>query len=82
MTKTKQTSATFEATQSSQPMNNFFKQSSPAPTNGTTPKTNSAMESSQDPAPNAKDPSPATETTTTQPSSTSTSSKQTHATPL
>ena len=51
MTTAKQTSATFEATQPSQPLKNFVKQSFPAPTNGTTPKTNSAMESSQDPAP-------------------------------
>ena len=64
-TTAKQTSATFEATQPSQPQKNFVKQSFPAPTNGTTPKTNSAMESSQDPAPKAKDPSPATKTTST-----------------
>lgn len=51
MTTAKQTSATFEATQPSQPMKNFVKQSFPAPTNGKTPKTNSAVESSQDPAP-------------------------------
>ena len=81
VTTAKQTSANFEATQPSQPLKNFVKQSFPAPTNGTTPKTNSAMESSQDPAPKAKNPSPATKTTTTQPSSTSTSSKQPYATP-
>ena len=51
VTTAKQTSATFEATQPSQPMKNFVKQSFPAPTNGKTPKTNSAVESSQDPAP-------------------------------
>ena len=81
VTTAKQTSATLEVTQPSQPLSNFVKQSFPAPTNGTTSKTNSAMESSQDPAPKAKDPSPATKTTTTQGTSTSTSSKQPHATP-
>ena len=81
VTTEKQTFATFEATQPSQALKNFVEQSFPAPTNGATPKTNSAMESSQDPAPKPKDPFPATKTTTTQPSSTSTSSKQPHVTP-
>ena len=59
LTKTKQTSATVEVTQPSQPLDNYFKKIILTTYNLSTPKTISAIESSEVPAPNAKDPTPA-----------------------